>query len=67
MPGLLADVLFFILLIFFFHRNEKVIRLTTSKNHLSRLPTTNPSLAAVKNLKYYRICAREQRTFFFFG
>ena len=62
MSGLLADVLIFML--FFFHRNEKVTRLTAFKSHLSRLLATKPSLAAVKNLKYHRICAREQRTFF---
>ena len=56
MRGLLANIEFFhFLFISFFlyiYRNEKVILHTTFKNQLSRLPTTNPSLAAVRNLKY---------------
>lgn len=55
MRGLLANIEFFYFLFisfFYIYRNEKVILHMTFKNQLSRLPTTNPSLAAVKNLKY---------------
>lgn len=67
MRGLLANIesFYFLFISFFFiyiYRNEKVILHTTLKNQLSRLPTTNPSLAAVKNLKYE--FARENREHF---